>query len=296
MDAIEAQARPSPNYAELLYRRAQLRPLRTADRMIGEFSPTLKQLDIITDERNKINDSLGIKHRIYTLNDLPEMFDLRQLNRIMPARPSGQANNDCWAWCTIAAAQSSIMTLVNTPAFQIEFSIQDIISCSKAGTAAAGGHAAFEYLATKYIYLEKDYPYRGSDLDCQNPQTPRYKAAAWGYLNRTTSGFPNRDDVKSKIIQYGALHAAMYATGAFQEWENKGPNDVFKRISTPNVGSTNHAVAICGWDDSKQAWLIRNSWGAGWGYQGFTWIGYHQNSISYAASWVQMQKDPVPST
>ncbi|WP_084395929.1 C1 family peptidase [Henriciella aquimarina] len=35
-----------------------------------------------------------------------------------------------------------------------------------------------------------------------------------------------------------------------------------------------HAMLIVGYDDRKNAWLVRNSWGPGWGLNGYVWIDY----------------------
>jgi C1A family cysteine protease len=40
-----------------------------------------------------------------------------------------------------------------------------------------------------------------------------------------------------------------------------------------------HCVSCIGYDDEKQAWLCKNSWGTGWGEAGFFWIGYGQCGI-----------------
>lgn len=35
-----------------------------------------------------------------------------------------------------------------------------------------------------------------------------------------------------------------------------------------------HALCVVGYDDSKEAFKVRNSWGASWGDNGYLWIGY----------------------
>lgn len=35
-----------------------------------------------------------------------------------------------------------------------------------------------------------------------------------------------------------------------------------------------HAMLAVGYDDHRNAWLVRNSWGAGWGNGGYVWIDY----------------------
>ena len=62
-------------------------------------------------------------------------------------------------------------------------------------------------------------------------------------------------------------------------------------------GRVNHGVTLIGWDDSKSAWLIKNSWGTTWGEtcgfgteNGFMWISYNCNNIGLGAAWVQAKE------
>jgi len=41
-----------------------------------------------------------------------------------------------------------------------------------------------------------------------------------------------------------------------------------------------------GWDDAKGAWLLKNSWSATWGINGFMWIQYGVNAVGTSPAWV----------
>ena len=50
-----------------------------------------------------------------------------------------------------------------------------------------------------------------------------------------------------------------------------------------------HAICLCGYDDSLGAFRFKNSWGTGWGDQGYAWISYDyikNHSIEYGAVYV----------
>jgi len=64
---------------------------------------------------------------------------------------------------------------------------------------------------------------------------------------------------------------------------------------TINFGAKtlNHGIVIVGWDDTKKAWLIKNSWGTLWGSsagygseKGYMWIAYNTNNVGIATAWV----------
>src|SRR5690606_12507461 len=50
-------------------------------------------------------------------------------------------------------------------------------------------------------------------------------------------------------------------------------------------------IVLVGWDDSKNAWLMRNSWGTNWGEDGYMWIDYGSNSIGAYAAWAMVDED-----
>jgi C1A family cysteine protease len=39
-------------------------------------------------------------------------------------------------------------------------------------------------------------------------------------------------------------------------------------------GNLPHSIVICGYDDTKNAYKVMNSWGTTWGDAGYSWIDY----------------------
>ncbi len=97
------------------------------------------------------------------------------------------------------------------------------------------------------------------------------------------------DDIKWAIMNYGAVYTQMYAddgmsTSSDSDYFNATTNAYY--YNGPDAAD--HAVDIVGWDDNypatnfssadqpadNGAFIVRNSWGAGWGDNGYFYVSY----------------------
>jgi hypothetical protein len=72
---------------------------------------------------------------------------------------------------------------------------------------------------------------------------------------------------------------------------------VYERPSTPGAGAEGgHYVLVVGYDDAQGCWIVKNSWGTGWGEDGFACIGYGECEIDRHAKIGVRGTDPDPWT
>ena len=217
--------------------------------------------------------------RLLTSGPLPDSFDWRDGGGVTPIRNQGSCGS-CWAFATIAPVESAILRTMGIPA---DLSEQWLVSCyvDEDHHGCDGGWWAFDPLIDPGACLESDFPYVAWDAPCGGPYNYPYHLQYWSYVGTGQSDTPSVEEIKQAIVTYGPVTVALHVGMNFQGYSG-GVFDIDER------GEINHAVALVGWDDNQGengVWFLRNSWGTGWGEDGYMRIGYGKSEIGYAAAY-----------
>jgi C1A family cysteine protease len=237
----------------------------------------------------------GSEFSAYNENPLPGLsrmdpnaraLDLRDLGIVTPIKDQRQCGS-CWAFATLAAYESSYAYRNNK--VQIDLSEQNALDCSHVGNCGGGypGTLMKWWVEDRnQISTESQVPYLGYQNFCPAIQG-KFKAVAWNFVGASNSWMDRSSiqQIKQAIARHGAIVTGMDATLSFQNYRGTG---VYNETTN---GGVNHVVTIIGWDDDKQAWLIKNSWGRYWGDQGYAWIGYESNQIGASSLWIDAEID-----
>jgi len=140
-------------------------------------------------------------------------------------------------------------------------------------------------LVNQGICSESDFSYRTSDPgSCTHWSDPRVQFASW---HRVPCNDINA--IKTAIMTYGVVDVAVNAGNAFQAYDN----GIYQDAQTTCTGSptcayvtTNHAVALVGWDDAEGVFYLRNSWGSSWGEGGYMRISYTSARVACAVAYL----------
>ena len=74
-------------------------------------------------------------------------------------------------------------------------------------------------------------------------------------------------------ILIGARLSRIFCGGQYDTY-TKNNHLLGLRDHDPKMNHAMHAMAVVGYDDRRQAFLIMNSWGKEWGQEGFCWVHY----------------------
>lgn len=154
----------------------------------------------------------------------------------------------------------------------LTFSPEHLFNNVKFGETCTTGTAmqtALEFVMQNGILPLSEMPYTSGT--CSPTETELQKQIA---LNYKIEGFykiytTDKAAIRAMIDQKHPVIISIAGDNSFMQAK---AGFIWKEYS--GSGYINHCVVICGYDDSRNAWKIMNSWGVNWGDSGYSWIDY----------------------
>lgn len=198
------------------------------------------------------------------VGDVPASLDWREKGAVTPVKNQGQCGS-CWSFSTTGAIEGRWQIAGNT---LTSFSEQQLVDCSKAeGNMGCNGGLmddAFTYLEKNKLETEADYGYTARDGTCKYDATKGI-AGDTGFHDVTV----NSPDALREALQTGPVSVAIDASGlAFQLYHS----GVMSHFCGTQL---DHGVLVVGYGTESgllgetDYWILKNSWGAGWGEKGY---------------------------
>ncbi|GAB2289438.1 hypothetical protein Dimus_023747 [Dionaea muscipula] len=193
---------------------------------------------------------------------VPPSVDWRAKGAVTPAKNQGQCGS-CWAFSTVAAIEGINAIVTNE---LISLSEQQLVDCDRTQNQGCNGglmEYAFQFVHEKGgLTTEESYPYTAQDGACISDQ-----------LNSpvvTIDGFEvvpeNDEDALQNAVANQPVSVAIDAGSQDFQFYSEG-------VFTGECGKDlNHGVAAVGYGttlDGTKYWIVKNSWGADWGEQGY---------------------------
>lgn len=171
----------------------------------------------------------------------------------------------CWAWAIKHVTQDLLKGTV-------EISTQNIMNCNKEGKNCNGGWLdwGIEAVNTYGYKNEDEVPYRGGAGSCTGMGIK---------INRKPRVRHNlRDQNTFKRQMYASRSGVAIAVSAENYTWRSFTGGVFDTSDdTCRSSNVNHGVTLIGWNDTKNVFRLRNSWGSDWGEEGYMWIKMNKN-------------------
>lgn len=226
--------------------------------------------------------------RLSASYDYPSRLDWRDFDgRNWTTRIRNQGNcGSCVAFATVGAIEARLEIALANPALNPDLSEAHLFFCDSNSSCTTGWapYAAMNSARDTGIADEACYPYDVSAQACT-------LCPAWE--NGVTQiddwvGLTNQADMKQALADEGPLEATMLVYSDFFRYTG----GVYRHTSGALEGG--HAVTVVGYDDEEGYWIAKNSWGRGWGEDGWFRIAYGECGVDDYA-YVPMVEVPLPS-
>ena len=196
------------------------------------------------------------------LASLPSSVDWRARGKVTPVKDQGYCGS-CWAFSTVGSFES-LNLIVNSTATNstANYSEEQQVNCNLWDGGCNGGDPAS---AMAWAYFngttsENSYPYASYDgsmnqgsTDCNSLPKAFQTYGPQSVISYNTTDLMVAVSLQPVVVIVYADYWFSYSGGLFS--------------NCSNLTNQDHAVLLVGY--TNDSWIIKNSWGTGWGENGF---------------------------
>lgn len=262
------------NFQVKTLNKSELDALRSRDRWTFEVDETQKTystglikpgvLDAEAPSQEYFNAKKG---------EIPQRFELSGKAELSPIYDQGNCGS-----CVYNAVLTAYMDTMRVASYKTpQLARQELMDCYARDWRCNGSYftkvAKGLSDAKGLIHEESNYPYRAVNSSCKE-----VNGTKWGKFQSYRVIDNSQKSGINALLSGKALAVTVGAGGAWMSYKS----GVFNACSP--VG-TNHEVVIVGYDcegecnfnsegnmpNNKGLWLVKNSWGTGWGEKGYMW-------------------------
>merc|ERR1711935_847535 len=201
--------------------------------------------------------------KIFDTSNLKTDIDWVTKGAVTPVKNQGQCGS-CWAFSTTGATEGAYQIATGK---LLSFSEQELVDCAGSyGNQGCNGGLmddGFKYLETKGDASEDTYSYTGKTGTCS---TSKQSKTALGV--GIVSSFNDVHSTEAQLraaLNIGPVSVAIEADQSGFQFYKSG-------VFSGTCGTTlDHGVLAVGYgtEGGKDYWNVKNSWGVGWGDEGY---------------------------
>jgi C1A family cysteine protease len=199
--------------------------------------------------------SLDISH-------LASSVDWRGTGVLPPIRNQGECGS-CYALAACYAIECLLLLVMG---LKVRLSPQELLDCDGQGGCCGGSFfQAFEYIIANGISLECDYPYCAEKLSCRADKSKkRYYITDYHHI-------PFRAYSEALLMEAVCKQPVVVSVAVGEDFDTykTGVYDSYDRFQ-----EVSHSMLLVGYGmfEGEKVWIVQNSYGEGWGYDGFGYI------------------------
>jgi len=271
------------------------------------FIPPAMDLSYITGQRMPDGSLVGASPPV----GLPVSFDWRNPPSKVTSVKNQGACGSCYAFAGIGNVESKVLIDTNSTPPGPDYSENNAKSCTWRAInnwTGPGGYLWGNCNGGNYYILASLFSQKGIVDETADPYVPAnttcnsscpYNKTLLDWRIISTYSQPPVSTLKAYIQTYGPVYTTIFVGNSYYPaWQNEfGSYNGSYTLYWPTYVDPNHAVLIVGWDDNlvhaggTGAWIVKNSWGPGWGSAGYFTIAYGSASIGCWSSFMYDWQD-----